>query len=89
MRCSRDKGFEKHLPIHGTRSPHACPGLEACSEKTREGSKISRLADLQALSKQEMKAEAVVNCLAEYLKVRPNIHTGSSAKTFMAVVSGI
>lgn len=35
-----------------------CPGLGTCLEKSQEGPKLSPLADLQALHKQEEKAKA-------------------------------
>lgn len=41
-----------------SRRPHAYAGLYACPSKTGEGSNLLSLADLEAQSKQEVKAKA-------------------------------
>lgn len=58
-----------------SRKPCKCPGQGAYLEKTWEGPKLSLLADLQALHKQEVKAKAVVNCLTECKRRAPTHNT--------------
>lgn len=53
---------------------HTYPELCTCSGKTWKDLKLSTPADLDALSKQEVEANAVANCLAERWKYT-KVHT--------------